>query len=124
MGIEAQILDTLNLKPEMLSQGLWKFRTPNQSSQEQWIPPQPGFLKLNYDGASKGNPRQAGAGGLFRNSQGTLCRFSAFDLGHATNNEEELMAVKQGLLIAIRESYQRIIVEGDSALVIEMLKKI
>ena len=124
VGIEAQILEVLNLKLEMLSHGLWKFRPPNQSSQEQWTPPQQGFLKLNYDGASKGNPGQAGAGGLFRNSQEIVCRFYAFDLGHATNNEAELLAVKQGLKIAIREAYQRIIVEGDSAMVTEILKKL
>jgi hypothetical protein len=35
---------------------------------EKWEPPPQGFIKLNYDGASKGNPGQAGAGGLFRDS--------------------------------------------------------
>ena len=124
VGPEAQILENLNLKPEMLSQGSWKFRPPNQSTQEQWMPPLQGFLKLNYDGASKGNPGQAGAGGIFRNSQGIVCRFYALDLGHATNNEAELMAVKRGLQIAIREAYQRVIVEGDSAMVTEILKKL
>ena len=34
------------------------------------------------------------------------------------------MAVKQGLLIAIREYYQRIIVEGDSAMVTGILQKV
>ena len=124
VGIEAIILEQLNLKPQMLSQGLWKFRPPRQSIEEQWRPPQPGFLKLNYDGASRGNPGQAGLGGIFRNSRGTVCRFYALDLGHATNNEAELVAVKQGLQIAIREQYQRIIVEGDSAMVTGILQKL
>ena len=34
------------------------------------------------------------------------------------------MAVKQGLLIAIRETHQRIIVEGDSAMVTGVLQKL
>ena len=34
------------------------------------------------------------------------------------------MAVKQGILIAIRENYQRIIVEGDSTMVTGVLQKL
>ena len=34
------------------------------------------------------------------------------------------MAVKQGLIITTRENYQRIIVEGDSAMTIGILKKL
>ena len=124
MGIESQILEYLNLKPQMFYKILWKYRPPSQSIEEHWLHPQPGFLKLNYDGASKGNPGQASSGGIFCNSQGAVCRFYAFDLGHATNNEAELMAVKQGLLIAIRENYQRIIVEGDSAMVTGVIQKL
>jgi ribonuclease HI len=45
-------------------------------------------------------------------------------LGHATNNEAEFMAVKQGILIAIRENYHRIIVEGDSAMVTGVIQKL
>ena len=52
----------------MLYKTLWKYRPPRQLLEEQWKPPQLGFIKLNYDGASQGNPRQAGAGGIFRNS--------------------------------------------------------
>ena len=34
VGIEAIILEQLNLKPQMLSPGLWKFRTLRQSIEE------------------------------------------------------------------------------------------
>ena len=71
----------------MLYKGLWKYKPPEHTIEEHWSPPQPGFIKLNYDGASKGNTGQAGAGGIFCNSQVTVCRFYAIDLGHATNNE-------------------------------------
>ena len=123
-GFESQILEYLNLKLQMLHLGLWKYRPPNQSLEEHWLPPQPGFIKINYDGASKGNPGQAGSGGIFCNSQGAVCRFYALDLGHTTNNKAELMAVKQGLLIAIRENYQRLIVQGDSVMVTGILQKL
>ena len=35
-----------------------------------WAPPVVGWVKLNMDGASKGNSRAAGCRGLFRNSNG------------------------------------------------------
>ena len=57
----------------MLAKILWKYRPPNESIVETWTPSQQGFIKLNYDGASKGNPGQAGSGGIFRNSQGAFC---------------------------------------------------
>ena len=81
-------------------------------------------MKLNYDGASKGNPRQAGARGIFRNSRGASYRGFAMDIGHETNNEAELSEVKQGLMIAKRENFQCLVVEGDSAMVIGVLKKL
>jgi len=41
-----------------------------------------------------------------------------------TNNEAELWAVHQGLRIAIRNGYRNLEIEGDSQIVIEILKKL
>ena len=46
------------------------------------------------------------------------------EVGFATNNEAELMAVKQVLSIVVRENYHSIIVESDSTLVTGILRKI
>ena len=105
-GIETQMLESLDLKPEMLYRNLWKYKPPSQNIEDRWKVPQNGFIKLNYGGASKGNPGQAGARGIFRNSRGEVCRVYALDLGYATNNEAKLTTVKQGLLIEKRENYQ------------------
>ena len=49
---------------------------PNQKSHsfnpspDCWNPPPNGFLKLNFDGASKGNPRKVGYGFILRNNRG------------------------------------------------------
>ena len=61
---------------------------------EKYIMPQQGFLKLNYDGASKGNPIQAGAGGICWDFRGQFKRIYAIELGYASNNEVEITAVK------------------------------
>ena len=37
-----------------------------------WVKPPPGMLKLNVDGASKGNPGRSGGGGGLRDSQGNV----------------------------------------------------
>lgn len=82
-----------------------------------------GFLKLNYDRVSKGNPGQEGIGGIFRNSQGSMCKVYVMDLGFSMNNEAELMVVKQGLTIFVQENYHRVIIKGDSAMVTGVLRK-
>jgi hypothetical protein len=40
-----------------------------QLGEHNWKPPPEGSLKLNVDGASKGNPRRTGTGGVIRDSQ-------------------------------------------------------
>jgi hypothetical protein len=43
-----------------------------QSSPTSWLPPPKDFIKLNFDGASKGNPGPAGYGIVFRSPDGVL----------------------------------------------------
>lgn len=57
-------------------------------------------LKIYIDGASKGNPGEAGAGILITDSEGRrLAQFGRY-LGHQTNNQAEYWA----LLLGIREA--------------------
>lgn len=56
--------------------------------------PMVGFIKLNFDGASKGNPSLAGMGHLFRDDQGKMKWIYADNGGFMSNNESELMAVR------------------------------
>jgi len=42
-----------------------------------WVAPPPGCVLVNTDGTSKGNPRQAGGGGVIRGERGDwLCGFA------------------------------------------------
>ena len=122
--METQILATLNLTPQILDASLRKAQPNLNSILSRFIPPPLCFMKLNFDGASKGNPGQAGIGGIFRDSFSKFCHLSSYPMGYVTNNEAELMALKQGLIIAIREGYQRLVVEEDSAMAVGILKKL
>ncbi|KAJ6910981.1 hypothetical protein NC652_021582 [Populus alba x Populus x berolinensis] len=72
---------------------------------------------LEFDGASKGNPGQAGAGAVLRNDDGSLiCRLRE-GLGIATNNMAEYRAILLGMKYALEKGYTKIHVKGDSKLV-------
>nr|GEX28052.1 ribonuclease H1 [Tanacetum cinerariifolium] len=72
---------------------------------------------LEFDGASKGNPGQAGAGAVLRTEDGNLiCRLRE-GLGIATNNVAEYRAMILGLKSALSKGFTSIRVMGDSKLV-------
>lgn len=66
---EARILHHLNLRMEMITPNAWKTRRMNIDSLIHFILPGEGIIKLNFDGASKGNLRAVGLGGIFRDNQ-------------------------------------------------------
>ena len=93
-------------------------------SPDQFNYPKENFIKLNFDGASKGNPGNDGFGGIFRDNEGNIRWIYTEWGGEMTNNEAELWAVHQGLRIAARNGYRNLELEGDSQLVIEMIRKL
>lgn len=46
------------------------------------------------------------------------------DYGEATNNEAELHALKRGLEITIQVKFKSLQIEGDSKLVVDMVRKL
>ncbi|GAV58638.1 RVT_3 domain-containing protein [Cephalotus follicularis] len=72
---------------------------------------------IEFDGASKGNPGQAGAAAVLRADDGSLiCRVRE-GLGIATSNVAEYRAMILGLKYALSRGYTKIVVRGDSKLV-------
>jgi len=67
------------------------------TEKDYWQPPPKGFLKYNIDGASKGNPGNAGYGGVLRDDEGNIIFIFHYHLGRSTNNMAEVMALEQGL---------------------------
>jgi ribonuclease HI len=119
---EAHIFQSwkLNLKDSGISQP----PKGHFSSPSLWSPPPDGFIKINFDGASKGNPGPAGYGAVIRNSTGEILLLTAGYLGETTNNVAELTGLLQGLQKALGHTSHNIILEGDSQIVIQLITKI
>jgi ribonuclease HI len=79
-------------------------------------------LTLQFDGGSRGNPGPAGAGVVVRAQDGTpLVTLGRF-IGKATNNVAEYSALIIALEEAKKLGARRIIIRGDSELVIKQMR--
>ena len=74
---------------------------------------------LFFDGALKGNPGKAGGGGIIFEPTGKIHLSYAWGLGHASNNQAEILALWQGLIQARNLNIQKINIFGDSRLIIK-----
>ena len=89
-----------------------------------WTPPPSGFLNLNFDGASRGNPGLAGFGTVLRNHTGKIIHLMAGFLGENANNVGEIISLVKGLQDVVQHHYHQIIIEGDSQIIIQLISKI
>lgn len=76
---------------------------------------------LFFDGATKGNPIIAGAGGVIRNTDGNIENKYVWGLGHSTNMQAEAMALLQGLKHLQDLGIEKAISLGDSQSLIQIL---
>jgi ribonuclease HI len=60
-------------------------------------PPPPGFYKVNFDGASKGNPGHLGYGVVIRRSLFQIQILIAKNLGCDTNNSTKIWGLIKGV---------------------------
>lgn len=78
-------------------------------------------LTLEFDGGSRGNPGPAGIGAVVRAADGTpLITLGRF-IGKATNNVAEYKALIAAMQEALRLGARRIVIRGDSELVIKQM---
>eukprot|EP00253_Pinus_taeda_P032242 PITA_32242 len=89
-----------------------------------WQLPSQGLLKFNIDGASKANPGDTGYGGVIRDEEDDIKVIFHSHLGKASNIMVELMAMEQCLEILIAHNTHIVIIEADSELVINSVKRI
>ena len=86
-----------------------------------WMHPGVGWVKLNTDGAAKGNPGPAGAGGLIRGRRGELYEMFATNCGDCSCTRAELLAILRGLSVAWNGGHKKVNVEVDSETIVRML---
>eukprot|EP00253_Pinus_taeda_P023228 PITA_23228 len=85
--MEEEILNRLNLKFEMVFHKQNPNHEMRSKSPDKFCYPKENFIKLNFDGASKGNPGKAGFGGIFRDSSNQVRWIFVEWGGEMTNNE-------------------------------------
>ena len=88
-----------------------------------WLPPPPGWFKLNFDGASRANPGILGIGCIINDSDGTWIVKRAKPIPPTSNNLAELEAVSEGIKLCIKLGLSKIVIEGDSQIVINALRR-
>ena len=98
---------------------------PIQSPPQQtWQPPQGNFFKLNFDGACFDEGAASGYGAVIRNEKGKVMAALAAKGGAVRDSEEvEVMACRKALEFVIDAGFVEIILEGDSALVMQMVSQ-
>ncbi len=79
-------------------------------------------LTLEFDGGSRGNPGPAGIGVVIRAEDGTPVFTLGRCIGRATNNVAEYRALITSLEEALRLGATRIIIRGDSELIIKQMR--
>lgn len=78
-------------------------------------------LILHTDGASRGNPGEAGIGALIEDGDGqVVCKVARY-MGTATNNQAEYMALIEGLKAAMELGADRVEVYADSELIVKQV---
>ncbi|KAL0345577.1 UNVERIFIED_CONTAM: putative ribonuclease H protein [Sesamum radiatum] len=88
-----------------------------------WEKPEEGWVKLNTDGASRGNSSVAGVSGIIRNHFGEVLLAFQELLRIASNIQAELSALHRGLLICKERGFIRVWIELDALSVLQLLKK-
>lgn len=97
----------------------WEIRLSAQDY-KRWIQSN-NCTTLHFDGASKSNPGQVGAGGVILNEAGdNICSYE-WSLGEKTNNNAKALALYQGLLQLKNLGIKRALVFGDSAIIIRLM---
>lgn len=81
------------------------------------------FVKLNTDGSSQTNPGKGGIKGVFRNADGEWLLGFFKHYAWISSLMAELQAIRKGLLLAIERGFFNLILETDTIVSIDLLKK-
>ena len=96
-------------------------KPPITQIQVKWTKPNPGWVKLNTDGAVGGVPGKAGGGGVLHCCRGNWVAGFSRKLGAVSSTMAELWALKDGLLLAKQLNFRNINVELDAKFIVHLL---
>lgn len=86
-------------------------------------PPPQGHFKLNFDGASRGNPGLAGVVMVIYDHKVRIVQARCHVIGFKSNNCAKFFALSFGLDMAISLGIKDLIIEGDSMVIIQSVMK-
>ena len=89
-----------------------------------WTPPPPGWMKVNFDGATFKERNLAGLGGVIHNDNGLIMAAFTQTIPLPTSIEMvEVLAARNALVLANDLSLNQVQLEGDSEKIINALSK-
>ncbi|XP_059064688.1 uncharacterized protein LOC131856782 [Cryptomeria japonica] len=81
------------------------------------------LVKLNFDGASRGNPGPVGIDCYLHDEGGMELASLEKPIGFESNNKAEILALIEGLLLCQNRGIHKLAIERDSAIIINGLRK-
>ncbi|KAL0418888.1 UNVERIFIED_CONTAM: putative ribonuclease H protein [Sesamum radiatum] len=102
-----------HLRGDAFAARLLKLKIPETRNYQKskivyWLKPDPGWVKLKTDGASKGNPGLAGAGGIVKDYTGKAIFVFSEPIGFTNNMVAEMHAVLRGLGICLEKGFSKV----------------
>ncbi|XP_004963656.1 uncharacterized protein LOC101762429 [Setaria italica] len=88
-----------------------------------WTPPPPGWYKVSFDASVYNDgSRRASIGGAIRDGAGRVVLAYAEQTEHSTVGIVEARAMIRGLRLALALGLQRVVVEGDDLVLVQLLR--
>lgn len=88
-----------------------------------WEKPSEGWVKANFDGASKGNLGPSGAGSIVRDWNGEVLFLGAKKLESGTNNLAEVTMMLMAVRFCRQMGVKKLHLEGDLQVIIQAIMK-
>ena len=89
--------------------------------QVRWEKPQQGWIRLNTDGSTLGNPGRARGGGILRDDQGNWVAGFSRNIGFSTSFIAELWALSDGLTLYNNLKLNAVDIQIDAKAIVVLL---
>ncbi|GLJ43799.1 hypothetical protein SUGI_0911820 [Cryptomeria japonica] len=88
-----------------------------------WCSPLLGWKKLNFDGASRGNPGLSSFGVVVKDEDGSFAGAICGPSRIVSNNVAEITALEEGFNWVIANNHLKVVIEGDSQIILNGVTK-